>query len=942
VSHIGYCSDRVWRRVALLAALAAGLAVPGTVWADVPPATSLAASGRAEANRLVGEAKKAIQEGNGRLALVHLKNALTLDSHHAVARIMLGEVLNLMGDSGGAERELRQARKDGAPPSQVLPPLFQVMLSRSEFELLLNNFPDPGANSDTPAAADVLWARAMALQGLRKPSEAVDAMDRSLALRRDASGLLARARLALSQGDLAGARKFADEAIPKATTPQAMLFKAGLLMTTNENQAALDVTNQLLANYPGNLSGRLARIEAYLALRQDDKAKPEIDDIIAKYPRTELALYYQAFLLARAGQAKEAWRIAQSLSGPFRDSQPRVALVVAEMATNAGNEETATSILERLLLKDPTSVPARLLLASMRLKQNNAGQALKILEPIKDSPDLRVQEMLGNSYIGANRLADALNALHKADANGKAPPSVKRSIAVLEMQAGDRSQGIKNVSQMAAKNPTDINLAAPLIQALVEAKRFSEALAVAGRLGDDPKLRSRSFMLRGSIFLTQGNNSGAEAAFDKAVAADPKDLAALFARGRYRASVQRFSDAEKDMRAIVAQDPKNLEALLTLAEMAEQQSQDRNVRTLLGQAIAAAPQSAVPRLTLIRYQLQRGDPKGALQAANELVQIQPSNRDGLALLGDVQLALGQKKEAVATYRRLATLAPTAAGPQVLLGNALLSSGDRAGSARAMEVAVSREPASAEIRAAQVQLLLKQGNNNAALATARAFQAANPGAAADLLLAETLYRTKQHDQAVAVLNKSLAEKPTNTVLLRLSEYAFRAKDAERATAMLSNWLEKNPNDLSVRLAYANVFMGKEDRQRAVAQYETILKQNPSNVIALNNLGYMMQTSDPKRALSLLVQAQKLAPNSPDIADSLGWVKLQQKDVPGALDLLNKAHTLNPKDGEITYHLARALDASGKRDAARGLLNALLASNVQFKDRPAAVQLAAGWR
>jgi len=260
----------------------------------------------------------------------------------------------------------------------------------------------------------------------------------------------------------------------------------------------------------------------------------------------------------------------------------------------------------------------------------------------------------------------------------------------------------------------------------------------------------------------------------------------------------------------------------------------------------------------------------------------------------------------------------------------------------MEVAVSREPASAEIRAAQVQLLLKQGNNNAALATARAFQAANPGAAADLLLAETLYRTKQHDQAVAVLNKSLAEKPTNTVLLRLSEYAFRAKDAERATAMLSNWLEKNPNDLSVRLAYANVFMGKEDRQRAVAQYETILKQNPSNVIALNNLGYMMQTSDPKRALSLLVQAQKLAPNSPDIADSLGWVKLQQKDVPGALDLLNKAHTLNPKDGEITYHLARALDASGKRDAARGLLNALLASNVQFKDRPAAVQLAAGWR
>jgi len=160
--------------------------------------------------------------------------------------------------------------------------------------------------------------------------------------------------------------------------------------------------------------------------------------------------------------------------------------------------------------------------------------------------------------------------------------------------------------------------------------------------------------------------------------------------------------------------------------------------------------------------------------------------------------------------------------------------------------------------------------------------------------------------------------------------------------MSNWLTSHPADGSVRLEYATLLMQQENNSQAIAQYQTILKQEPTNAVALNNLGWMLQDSDPKRALSLLVQAQKLAPNSPDIADSLGWVKLQQKDVPGALDLLNKAHTLNPKDGEITYHLARALDASGKRDAARGLLNALLASNVQFKDRPAAVQLAAGWR
>jgi len=919
----------------------AGLAVPGTVWADVPPA-KLAVGGNAEANRLVGEAQKAIRAGNGRLALIHLKNALNVDSRNTAARMLLGTVLQQMGDSGGAERELRQASKDGAPPATVLPLLFDVMLLRGENELLLNQFPDPGANSSAPGAADMLIARALALQNLKKIPEAIDAMDRSLALRRDERGLLARARIAVRQGQTADARRFTDEAISKSNGPASMLFKVGLLLNAGENQPALDLSNQLLEKFPGHIPGRLARIEAYIALKQDNKAKPEVDDIVAKNPRAAMGLYYQAFLLARSGHPKEAWNIAQNLPAEFRDSQPRVAIVVAEIAAEAGNEDTAMSILGRVLLKDPTSVPARLRLAFFRLKQNDAAEALKVLEPVSAMPDFRIQEMLSNTYIRLNRPADALNVLKKLDADGKADPQVKRSIALLEMQTGNVDRGLKLLAPLVAKYPTDLNIAAPWIQALMQAKRYSEALTAADRLGADPKQLSRALMMRGSILQAQNNNAGAEAAFNKAVATDPKNLAALYTRGQFLASSRRFTEAEKDLRAILAQDPKNLGAYLKLAEIAGQQGQDRNVRSLLGQAIAAAPQSVAPRMGLIRYLLGRQDFKSALPAASELVRIQPANRDGLVLLGNIQLAMGKKAEAVGTYRRLTALTPTSAGPQVLLGNALLSAGERAGSVRAMEAAVKLAPASADIRTAQIQLLLKQGSNDAAVAAARAFQTANPGTAADLLLAQTLELTKHHDQAEAVLNKSLADKPANVVVLRLSDYALRAKNTERAATLLSNWLARNPNDLLVRLAYANIFMEKEDRARAVPQYETILKQSPNNVVALNNLGYLIQTSDPKRALSMLTQAQKLAPSSPDVADTLGWIKFQQKDAAGALELLNKAHSQKPKDGEITYHLARVLDANGKRDAARDLLKALLASNTQFKDRSAATELAASWR
>lgn len=900
----------------------------------------MAASGKTAADKLVADAQKAIAGGNVRLALINLKNALTADPTNVNARVLLGTVLYRTGDSSGAERELRQARKDGAPSSQVLPPLFEVMLARNESQLLLNQFPDPAPN--TPAAADILIARAMALQSLQKAPEAKDAIDRSLAMRRDGRGLLIAGRIAIMQGQEAEARKFADEAIAKSNIPDAMLFKIGLQLSNNESQAALDLCNRLLEKYPGNLQGRFARIEAYMALKQDDKAKPEIEDIVAKYPSAFMGTYYHALIVARTGDAKGAWRIAQNLPGEFRDSQPRIAIMVAEMAADSGNEDTAAAILGRVLLKSPTLPAPRVRLASIRLRQNNPDDALAVLNPIKDSPDIRVQEQLSDIYIRLNRNADALNVLRKLNADGKARPSVKRGIALLEIQAGQTEQGIKELTQLVAKEPTNPSLAAPLIAALTQAKRYPEALAVADKLGADPKQRSSALVYRGGVLMAQKNNAGAQAALDKAVAADPKSVAALYARAEFFASIQKYADADRDLRAILALDPKNMSAFLKLAEGAANQGQDQNVRTLLGQAIAAAPQSAAPRLVLLRYLMGRKDFKNALPAANDFVRVQPTNRDALSALGQIQIAVGQKKEAVATYRRLVSQMPTAAQPQVLLGNALSAAGDQVGAARTLEVAVKFAPTDPEVRAAQIRLLLSQKNLDGALASAKAFGAASPGTSADLLLAETLERMKQRDQAISVLNKSFADKPNNVVLMRLVNYAEQGKDSSRATELMSKWLAAHPEDLTVRMEYANLLMRQEDNPHAIAQYDMALKQNPNNVVALNNLGWLIQASDPKRALSLLTQAQKLSPNSADIADTLGWLKVQQKDAAGGLDLLDKAHKLKPLDGDITYHLVLALDANAKRGPARELLKGLLASNVQFKERPAATQLAANWR
>jgi len=111
--------------------------------------------------------------------------------------------------------------------------------------------------------------------------------------------------------------------------------------------------------------------------------------------------------------------------------------------------------------------------------------------------------------------------------------------------------------------------------------------------------------------------------------------------------------------------------------------------------------------------------------------------------------------------------------------------------------------------------------------------------------------------------------------------------------------------------------------------------------LNNLGWLLHEEDPNRSLSLVTQAANVAPRSPEIVDTLGWLKFQRRDHAGALPLLQRAHNLDSNNSEIAYHLALALDATGKRAEAKTLLQATLDKNRKFEGMENAKQLLARW-
>ena len=937
------CNMRSLVVCAVLLMFAAGTAAQAAISPATSSGTNAEAPGsNAAVRQYVQDAQKALKEGNVRLTVILLKNALKVEPKNATLRAQLGFVLLQGGDPVSAERELRQARSDGAPAQAVTPALLQAMLMRHEEAKLLEEFPDPGPTAQGNDSANVLKGRALALQALGRPADAMAAMDRSLALHRDISGLLSKAQIAELQKNLDLAKQLSDEALksdPKNAT--VLMFKLGVLMLANDNNGALALSNQLIQTYPNNLAARLARIEIFLKLKQDNQAKADVDAILAKAPNAPVGLYYKALLRARANDVKQAWRIAQSLPPEFTQAQPSTAIMVAQMAISSGNIDTGAAILGAALAKSPDNLELRLRLAAVRLRQNSPQDALSVLDPVKDSTDPRTLALLSQVYVKLNRSSDAIDVLNKLNAASPSNVGVKRELALVEMQAGRSDEALKDLIELGAQQPTEPTVVAPLIAALVQAKRFPEALAAADRLGGDPKQRTQSLFFRGEILLQQGDINGALTAFQKVLQLDPKNIATLYLRAQMYTKQHKFPEATRDLQALLTIDPKNVAALVQLADVSAQQNKDSDVRSLLSKAMALAPSKPEPRLALIRYLTNRKDLKGALSAASDAVRALPGNADALSMAGQLQIGLGQKKEAIATFKRLVALQPRSTRPQIMLANALFVSGDRAGATGVLNAAATLEPSSGDVCAAQINLMFAQGDADGAVNKAKAYQTANPGAAADILLADTLVRAKKLDQAASVLTQSYSAHPNGAALSRLAQLKIAGGDSKQAAALLANWLKSNPLDLEVRIQYATLLMMTRDTTQAAAQFELILKQDAKNVAALNNLGWLLQRSDPKRALSLALSADKLSPNSPDVLDTIGMIKLGQKDAKGALDFLNRAHALRPKDGEITYHVVLALDANGRRDSAKGLLVALMNSGVKFADLANATQLLASW-
>jgi tetratricopeptide (TPR) repeat protein len=324
-----------------------------------------------------------------------MRKALEASPKEGIIHVMIARTLAPFNNLGAEERELREARKDGAPDFTILPQLFVVLIERHDENRLLTEFTDPAPGAKGDTVADILDGRAKALLSLGRLEEAAAEMDRALSLRRDVPGLLDRATIAARQNNKALSTKLVDEAYQLAPKEgRAVFAKLKEVESSGNTVKTLAFSEQMLKNFPNRVDVRTVRIETFLKLNQNDKAKAEVDAILAQSAKSPYGLYYKAILLARANDKPAAWQLMLQIPPAFVQQNPALGSTIAQIAFDTGHADAGATVLANVLTAAPDLLDVRLQLADLRVKQNTPQSAMVVLTPVKDSADPRVKKLL--------------------------------------------------------------------------------------------------------------------------------------------------------------------------------------------------------------------------------------------------------------------------------------------------------------------------------------------------------------------------------------------------------------------------------------------------------------------------------------------------------------------------------------------------------------------
>ncbi len=164
-------------------------------------------------------------------------------------------------------------------------------------------------------------------------------------------------------------------------------------------------------------------------------------------------------------------------------------------------------------------------------------------------------------------------------------------------------------------------------------------------------------------------------------------------------------------------------------------------------------------------------------------------------------------------------------------------------------------------------------------------------------------------------------------------------APRAIQMLTEMAEQQPAHADAVMLLA-IILDSTDRDReAMKYYRLVIELDPERSVALNNLA-MKLLDDPEtldEAFELAKRAVEISPASAEFQDTLGTIYLMKGDHQKAIEAMQIALQIQPRNVELAVHLGLAHVQAGQIDLAKRILDQIdQAVNNASRSLPSPVQ------
>ncbi len=880
-------------------------------------------------------------------AIIQLKKVLRENSDDTVARLLLGRSYLEIGDGYSSELALEKARSGGADVSLWVVPLAHAYLLQKKFDLLFNDIQPENFDKDIKAHLYVIQAQAHLAR-----HEFVQANMAFISARRFGPAMVepiaGQARVKLEQGALGDAEQMALSAKKIAPRSSAIWTLLGdIHYQKRDLQLALSDFSKAVQLAPGNRQAHKGKAQVLLDLGRYQDTEKEIKPVWETSPGDPRASYLYAIALARNNRQPQARAVLRdaalfinSLDPVFVQNDPPTLLISGLIHYMDDDFAKASQNLQRFLVMQPRHFSARQLFAAVLLKRNDPKGAIQALIPVMGQVRQHLQALviLGSAYTRAGRYAQAIKTYSRAMQLAPERSHLHTRLVLNQLASGRTQDALAGLTLSLRKNPESTAASVLSIMIQLRVRNFNEAYKSAASLAAHHPANPFAFNLMGAALTGLGKLDAARKNFVQALKVAPGFIPAGFNLAKLNLLEGNLDSARIGFEEILEKHPQEIGVLLELSALDGRFKHNALAAKWLQRARKSESATAAISIRLVQFYLTVNKYKEALEVAQELESKHPTDLQVLILVGRVQFAMGQREAARQVLKKMLELASNR--PPDLLQVAILQMqvGDLAGASQTLRSALIIYAQYLPARVLLIDIAVRRKQFSKALLLAQKLRQELPGnIVGNLLEGKVLASMKRFSGAAAAYGRAFKMRPDASLLV---QYYHAQRDAGKAVVglrFLQAWSDKYPQDNTVKRALAAAYVDTGRLARAVRLHEQMLTEFPDDAALYNNLANLYYRQGDSRAVKFAQKAYELAPEQPATLDTLGWILVRQGQAKSGLKYLRQAHIRKAKDPRIGYHIAAALKATGRINAARQQLKKALKTGLRFDESEQARKL-----